>query len=221
MPNELSEKVYPDGTVVKLRDDAAREQIATKASIVDLGTISANSNADALNKAWDALTVYEKPVLVYYSYYGWHSALMFKYSDARYGTAIAMKYDNNKPYVLNVKNGTKYNSMILTDENVNYTVSDITDLNQSMTINEFSLRKCGQIATLGMNFNISASMPAFTQLFKLPSGITGFGRNDAAGVFTTKELQVCLSITASGFVLSNSSIAAGSYYSGQIVFICK
>lgn len=28
MPNELSEKVYPDGTVVKLRDDTAREQIA-------------------------------------------------------------------------------------------------------------------------------------------------------------------------------------------------
>ena len=28
MPNELSEKVYPDGTVVKLRDDSAREQIA-------------------------------------------------------------------------------------------------------------------------------------------------------------------------------------------------
>lgn len=28
MPNELSEKVYSDGTVVKLRDDTAREQIA-------------------------------------------------------------------------------------------------------------------------------------------------------------------------------------------------
>ena len=28
MPNELSEKVYPDGTVVKFRDDTAREQIA-------------------------------------------------------------------------------------------------------------------------------------------------------------------------------------------------
>lgn len=27
MANELSEKVYPDGTVVKLRDDTAREQI--------------------------------------------------------------------------------------------------------------------------------------------------------------------------------------------------
>lgn len=30
MPNELSEKIYPDGTVVKLRDDTAREQIADK-----------------------------------------------------------------------------------------------------------------------------------------------------------------------------------------------
>lgn len=28
MPNELSEKVYPDGTLVKLRDDTAREQIS-------------------------------------------------------------------------------------------------------------------------------------------------------------------------------------------------
>ena len=28
MSNELSEKVYPDGTVVKLRDDTAREQLA-------------------------------------------------------------------------------------------------------------------------------------------------------------------------------------------------
>lgn len=28
MPNELSEKVYSDGTVVKLRDDTAREQIS-------------------------------------------------------------------------------------------------------------------------------------------------------------------------------------------------
>ena len=28
MPNELSEKVYPDGTVVKLRDDTAREMMS-------------------------------------------------------------------------------------------------------------------------------------------------------------------------------------------------
>ena len=39
MPNELSEKVYPDGTVVKLRDDTAREQIsglnASKLTLVE------------------------------------------------------------------------------------------------------------------------------------------------------------------------------------------
>ena len=34
MPNELSEKVYPDGTVVKLRDDTAREQIANKVKLL-------------------------------------------------------------------------------------------------------------------------------------------------------------------------------------------
>ena len=41
MPNELSEKVYPDGTVVKLRDDAAREQIATVDSRVSAFTLNA------------------------------------------------------------------------------------------------------------------------------------------------------------------------------------
>ena len=51
MPNELSEKVYPDGTVVKLRDDTARDQIAgitTKTS----GTISVNSG---YNSRWQNL----------------------------------------------------------------------------------------------------------------------------------------------------------------------
>lgn len=32
---ELSEKVYPDGTVVKLRDDTAREQIANFSSFLN------------------------------------------------------------------------------------------------------------------------------------------------------------------------------------------
>ncbi len=34
MPNELSEKVYPDGTVVKLRDDTARELLTSFLSVV-------------------------------------------------------------------------------------------------------------------------------------------------------------------------------------------
>lgn len=44
MPNELSEKVYPDGTVVKLRDDTARESIATlNSNLNDIIEISASS----------------------------------------------------------------------------------------------------------------------------------------------------------------------------------
>jgi len=42
MPNELSEKVYPDGTVVKLRDDAAREQIS-EISTLKTGTFTKDS----------------------------------------------------------------------------------------------------------------------------------------------------------------------------------
>ena len=36
MSNELSEKVYPDGTVVKLRDDTAREQIAAATEVKNI-----------------------------------------------------------------------------------------------------------------------------------------------------------------------------------------
>lgn len=45
MPNELSEKIYPDGTVVKLRDDTAREQIVTKRSV----TVSPSVIGNAVN----------------------------------------------------------------------------------------------------------------------------------------------------------------------------
>lgn len=37
MPNELSENVYPDGTVVKFRDDVAREQIAAATEVKTIG----------------------------------------------------------------------------------------------------------------------------------------------------------------------------------------
>lgn len=40
MPNELSEKVYPDGTVVKLRDDTARTDIATINSSLSAQTLT-------------------------------------------------------------------------------------------------------------------------------------------------------------------------------------
>lgn len=46
MPNELSEKVYPDGTVVKLRDDTAREQIAAVGDLLS-GQYQLNENVPA------------------------------------------------------------------------------------------------------------------------------------------------------------------------------
>lgn len=114
MPNELSEKVYPNGTVVKLRDDTARTDIATilsllesKAEIVDLGSITATSNNDSIGKAWDAITVYEKPVIVRWFYSGSFMALMYKYNGASYGMAIAMKYNVTNIFTLSINNGVK------------------------------------------------------------------------------------------------------------------
>ena len=48
MPNELSEKVYPDGTVVKLRDDTARESIATiNSSLLPIDAVVKRFNLSA------------------------------------------------------------------------------------------------------------------------------------------------------------------------------
>lgn len=46
MPNELSEKVYPDGTVVKFRDDTARDQISQQNDAIT--TINSQITANTL-----------------------------------------------------------------------------------------------------------------------------------------------------------------------------
>lgn len=104
---------------------------------------------------------------------------------------------------------------------VNYTVSDITDVNQSITVNEFSLRKCGKIVTLGLNFNATDAVAQFANLFKLPTGIKSFGRIDAVGIFATSAPNIArLTVDDNGYVVANSAITAASYYLGAIVFIC-
>ena len=101
-----------------------------------------------------------------------------------------------------------------------YTVSDITDVNQSITINEFSLRKCGKIVTLGLNFNATDAIAQFANLFKLPTGIKSFGRIDAVGIFATSAPNIArLTVDDNGYVVANSAITAASYYLGSIVFI--
>ena len=82
MPNELSEKVYPDGTVVKLRDDTAREQIATVASgimPITMKTFTANNENDFLAQVFADLKVDTQryATSLYYAsinrIYGWHA----------------------------------------------------------------------------------------------------------------------------------------------------
>ena len=100
-----------------------------------------------------------------------------------------------------------------------YTLSDISDINTSLTINEFSLRKCGKIAILGLNFNATASISQFTILFKLPTGIASFSRLDAVGIFATSTPLIArLTVSDDGYVVANSTINTGSYYLGSIIF---
>ena len=58
MPNELSEKVYPDGTVVKLRDDTAREQIAgiTDGMDIKIAAVTWPSSGTPIQRATDIIT---------------------------------------------------------------------------------------------------------------------------------------------------------------------
>ena len=99
-----------------------------------------------------------------------------------------------------------------------YTVSDISDINASLTINEFSLRKCGKLAILGLNFNASDTIALSTKLFKLPTGIVSLGRIDSLGIFTNKTLHSVLSISTDGYVTSSKAIDTGTYYMGSIIF---
>ena len=100
------------------KDTTAREQIdqlddeisvisSGMAERVNLGTITASSNIDSFGKAWDALTIYNKPVIVHWFFSGALMALMFKYEGSQYGMAIAMKYNTTDVYTLSVNNGTK------------------------------------------------------------------------------------------------------------------
>lgn len=76
-------------------------------NVVDLGSISATSDDDAVGKAWDAITVYEKPVIVQWFYSGSFMALMYKYNGSQYGMAMAMKFYSTKVFTLSVSNGVK------------------------------------------------------------------------------------------------------------------
>jgi hypothetical protein len=60
MPNnELSEKVYPDGTVAKLRDDTAREQISGITNLVAFKDITVSDPSSSLTEAQKVKAIIE------------------------------------------------------------------------------------------------------------------------------------------------------------------
>ena len=63
-----------------------------KAMKVELGAMPASSDADAIGKAWDAISSYYQPVFGQYQYKGQWMFMAFKYSDSQYGMMIAMHY---------------------------------------------------------------------------------------------------------------------------------
>lgn len=112
VPTEDSDNPVKSGGVfstMAVLDNAVSALNTNRAYSVNLGSITATSANDALGKAWDALTIYDKPVLVRYNHYGVWMGLMFKYGgDHMYGMAMTMKYDGTSIYTMNVNNGIKY-----------------------------------------------------------------------------------------------------------------
>ena len=78
MPNELSEKVYPDGTVVKLRDDTAREQIAglTANTLTGIDISAYNSAANQYTAPADGYVRFELRNASQYFYLNVNKAIL-------------------------------------------------------------------------------------------------------------------------------------------------
>ena len=78
------------------------------ANNLDLGTITATSRSDAIGKAWDAITVYDKTVVGKYTYQGVWLFLAYKYTGSQYGMMIAITYNPTlAPWWLAVAEGAK------------------------------------------------------------------------------------------------------------------
>lgn len=76
-------------------------------SCISYGNITASSITEAIGKAWDSLTIYSKPVIVFFGWYGQIMAMMYKYPDSQYGMAFAMRYISTDIYTMSVNGGVK------------------------------------------------------------------------------------------------------------------
>lgn len=64
-------------------------------------------SAGGIDTAWDALTIYDKPVLVEWNSSGKNWGLLYKYSGGQFGMGISQAYYSTTIHILSVINGEK------------------------------------------------------------------------------------------------------------------
>lgn len=89
---------YGSGSVEDALDGLTASMAKT---FVELGS------QNDIGAAWDALTVYDRPVLCAWSKSGRHWGLLYKYTGGQYGMGISQAYYSTVINVMSVSNGTK------------------------------------------------------------------------------------------------------------------
>jgi hypothetical protein len=107
IPTSASDLPYSSSKSTKQAIDETVNSLTTKIDYLDLGDVGGGSATDALGKAWDAITTYNKPVVVKYIYNGIWMGMAYKYSGNLYGMMQSMPYHTGNIYLLNVNNGAK------------------------------------------------------------------------------------------------------------------
>jgi len=80
---------------------ALNNSLAGKANFVDLG------EKNGIGEAFDALTIYDRPVLCLWNNAGKFWGLLYKYTGGRYGMGICQQYYQTDITLLSVSDGTK------------------------------------------------------------------------------------------------------------------
>lgn len=106
-PLDASDIPYDANTTVKQAIDETVNSLTTKVDYLALGNVGGTGVSDALGKAWDAITIYNKPIIVSYLYNGFWMGMALKYPGGTYGMMQSMPYHTGNIYLLNVDNGTK------------------------------------------------------------------------------------------------------------------
>ena len=154
-------------------DQIAKEgEIANKLDYIDLGAISGSAYKDIIENAFNAITIYDKPVSIKFSSGGIWSGIAYKYSNVNYGTIYATYPVDRISYFGYMVNGTFNVYLNATEADITNltTVNDVTTelaLTSPYTIRLQEAKKVRKIVTLrcainngGNAFNIQSGFSA-------------------------------------------------------------